>query len=392
MFFIFALGVWSLACSYTAWRLLGPLALGTAAKFFAVFCVLAFIFLPFFYWRFSRRHESSRVSQILSWITFLGMGALNYLCLLLLLRDTLGLGVFLVSKFAALVHGQPELSAALPAGVVSNWWQASNVWILDLTGLLVSYGVYQARKKPNLVAVSIPIAGLPEALAGLRIAQISDLHVGATIRHAFVRKVIARVNSLQADIIAFTGDVADGAVVDLRPHVALLAGLSARYGKFFVTGNHEYYSGAEAWVQEMQRLEFTVLLNEHRELDIHGHKILVAGVTDYSAGHILSRHQSHPAQALAHEGACALKILLAHQPRSIFAAAQNGCDLQLSGHTHGGQFLPWNWLVPLQQPYLAGLFKHEKTWLYVSRGTGYWGPPLRIGAPSEITLITLAKA
>ena len=392
MFFIFAFGIWFLGCSYTAWRLLAPLALGVGGKVLAVLCVLAFVFLPFLHWRFARRHEASRLTEISSWMAFLSMGALNYLCLLLLLRDILGLGVFLLSKLASVVYGQPVLTAALPAGAVSHLWQATNAMVLGLTGLIVSYGVSQARKKPNIRTVNVAIADLPEALTGLRIIQISDLHAGGTIRRAFIQKVVAHVQALQADLIAFTGDVADGTVGHLRPHVAALAELTARHGKFFVTGNHEYYSGVEPWVQEMRRLGFTVLLNENRELEIRGHKILVAGVTDYGAGHILAHHDSDPARALAHSGSCDLKILLAHQPRSIFAAAKNGCHLQLSGHTHGGQFLPWNWLVPLQQPYVAGLFQHEKTWLYVSRGTGYWGPPLRLGAPAEITLLTLAKA
>ncbi|MGH7493772.1 MAG: metallophosphoesterase [bacterium] len=389
MFFFFAFGVWSLASSYTAWRLLGPLVLGTWGKILAVFGVLVFIFLPFLYWRFSRRRESSPASLLLSWITFLGMGVLNYLCLLLLLRDALWLVASLLSRFVSSVYGQSFFAALPLSGADSNWWETTNLVILGLAGLVVSYGVYQARKQPGVVEVHIPIEGLPAALAGLRLVQISDLHVGATIRHKFVEKVVERVRTLHADIIAFTGDVADGSVAHLRAHVAPLAELSAAHGKFFVTGNHEYYSGVESWTLEMQRLGFTVLLNQNRLVDFHGSKILLAGVTDFSAGYILPQQESKPARALAHEVKCDLKILLAHQPRSVFAAADNDCDLQLSGHTHGGQFLPWNWLVPLQQPYVAGLFKHKNTWLYVSRGTGYWGPPLRIGAPSEITLITL---
>jgi predicted MPP superfamily phosphohydrolase len=391
MFFFFAFGVWSLASAYTAWRLVGPLALGTGGIFLTVLCVLVFISLPFWYWRFSRTHEASRASQVLSWTTYLGMGALNYLFLLLLLRDTLWLATLLLSKFVSIVHGQSFLAALPPAVSELSWWQATNLVIVGLAGLVVSYGVYQARKLPDIVEVSIPIAGLPAALAGLRLVQISDLHVGATIRREFVQRVVARVRTLQPDIIAFTGDVADGSVAHLRAHVAPLAELAAPHGKFFVTGNHEYYSGAESWTNEMQRLGFTVLLNQNRAVEFQGCKVLLAGVTDFSATHIMPQHKSDPAQALAQEAHCDLKILLAHQPRSVFAAARSGCDLQLSGHTHGGQFLPWNWLVPLQQPYVAGLFKHQNTWLYVSRGTGYWGPPLRIGAPSEITLVTLTS-
>ncbi len=289
------------------------------------------------------------------------MGALNYLCLLFLLRDALWLIAIFSGKIISVVHGQTT-ARPLP-GLVSNWnWeQTTTLLIAGLAGSLMSYGVYQARKRPKVVEVSVPIAGLPEALAGLRIVQISDLHAGPTIRRAFVQRVVDLVNALQADIIAFTGDVADGSVAHLRPEVAPLAELSAGYGKFFVTGNHEYYSGAEAWIEEMRRLGFAVLMNDNKILQIQKRRVLIAGVTDFSAGHMLRQHQTEPAQALASAENCEVKILLAHQPRSVFAAAQYDCDLQLSGHTHGGQFWPWQWLVPLQQPYVAGLFKHEKT-------------------------------
>src|SRR5262245_1187773 len=202
MFFFFAFGVWSLASAYTAWRLLSPLALSTWGNFLAVLGVIVFIFLPFLHWRFSRRHEASRASQILSWIAFLGMGTLNYLCLLVLLRDALWLAALLLSKFVSVVYGQAIFSALPPTVTGQNWLHAIMVLIVGLAGLLVSYGVQQARKQPRVVDVKIPIEGLPTALAGLRLAQISDLHVGATIRREFVQKVVARLSSLHADIIA----------------------------------------------------------------------------------------------------------------------------------------------------------------------------------------------
>ncbi|MDZ7307792.1 MAG: metallophosphoesterase [candidate division KSB1 bacterium] len=221
--------------------------------------------------------------------------------------------------------------------------------------------------------------------------QISDLHVGDTITAAFVKKVVAAVNRLAPDVIVFTGDLADGGVAHLREDVAPLAQLSSRYGKFHVTGNHEYYSGAEAWLAEARRLGFTVLLNEHRVVTHGSSRVLIAGVPDFGAGPFVPHHDSNPAQALANAPPAELKILLAHQPRSIFAAARAGFDLQLSGHTHGGQFFPWNFLVPLQQPYVSGLHRHGNTWIYVSNGTGYWGPPIRLGAPAEVTVIKLKR-
>ena len=241
--------------------------------------------------------------------------------------------------------------------------------------------------------VDIPIAGLPSALQGFTIVQISDIHVGNTIGRAYVEAIVSRVNGLRADVVAITGDLVDGTVARLAHDVAPLADLKSRYGTFFVTGNHEYYSGVGPWLAELQRLEVQVLLNPHVVIEQDGARLALAGVTDYSGHHFNEAHRSDPAAAL--RGApddINVKILLAHQPRSAAAAVEAGFHLQLSGHTHGGQFLPWNFFVRLQQPYTAGLERLRSMWVYTSRGTGYWGPPMRLGAPSEITQIRLVRA
>ena len=185
----------------------------------------------------------------------------------------------------------------------------------------------------------------------------------------------------------------DGSVAELSQHTACLSRLSARHGAFFVTGNHEYYSGVRSWVAEIRRLGLRVLMNEHVVLQHKGAGVVVAGVTDFNAGSFDPSQHSDPAAAIAGAPADAgVNVLLAHQPRSAFAARKAGYDLQLSGHTHGGQFLPWNFFVRFQQPFTAGLHRLGKLWIYVSRGTGYWGPPKRLGAPSEITRLTLVPA
>ncbi|MGH6609892.1 MAG: metallophosphoesterase, partial [Burkholderiaceae bacterium] len=204
--------------------------------------------------------------------------------------------------------------------------------------------------------------------------------------------IVAAVNGLDADLIAVTGDLVDGSVRQLASHVSPLAKLSARHGAYFVTGNHEYYSGERAWTDELRRLGMHVLMNEHVVLEHCGEKLVVAGVTDFSAHHFDARQRSDPAAAL--RGApvdAGVRILLAHQPRSAPAASSAGFDLQLSGHTHGGQFWPWNHFVRFQQPFTAGLHRLGRLWVYTSRGTGYWGPPKRFGAPSEITRLTLVS-
>lgn len=263
----------------------------------------------------------------------------------------------------------------------------------SLAVLLTLWGLWNARRTAQVVCVDVPIAQLPPALHGFSIAQISDVHVGPTIKHGYLQAIVERINALQADMVAVTGDLVDGTVQDLAHHVAPLAGLISRHGTFFVTGNHEYYSGAHAWVEELRRLGLRVLMNEHVLLQHGEASLALAGVADFSAHHFDEAHRSDPQAAMAGVPDDTLvRVLLAHQPRSAAAAARAGFHLQISGHTHGGQFLPWNFLVRLQQPFTAGLNRWQDLWVYTSRGTGYWGPPKRLGAPSEITHLRLVAA
>src|SRR6185436_16986835 len=312
---------------------------------------------------------------------FLAMGFFSSLLILTLVRE----GVLL----AGLAASASFIGAA--AFQQLRAWSAAAVPALAVMITLV--GFLNARRRARIRTVDVPIAGLPERLRGFTIVQITDIHVGATIENGYVSRIVDAVNELEADMIAVTGDLVDGSVGRLSRHTEPLGRLTARYGTFFVTGNHEYYSGVDAWIAEMRRLGLSVLLNQHVVLDHFGESIVVAGVTDLSAHHFNPAHRSDPAAALV--GApvsAAVKVLLAHQPRSAFAAAQAGFNLQLSGHTHGGQFFPWNFVVKLFEPFTAGLHRLDDLWLYVSRGTGYWGPPKRFGAPSEITHLTLVPA
>lgn len=262
-----------------------------------------------------------------------------------------------------------------------------------LAALVTAVGFWNARRIARVVEVEVPIAGLPQPLDGFAIVQISDVHVGPTIRRGYVQGIVDAVNRLQPDLVAITGDLVDGSVPHLRDHVAPLAGLAGRHGNFFVTGNHEYYAGALPWIEELTRLGIRVLHNEHVVIEHGGAALVLAGVPDYSAGHFHDDHASDPSAAMLGAPADAgARVLLAHQPRTAPAAAKAGFDLQVSGHTHGGQFWPWVHFVRFQQPYTAGLHRLDGLWVYVSRGTGYWGPPKRFGAPSEITRIRLKSA
>ena len=323
----------------------------------------------------SPRLKRSRWSDQIAWAGLLAMGLFSTVLLLTVVRDlALLLLAILGAGSAAITHASAVAVPLLALGV-------------SLVGLV------NARRLARVVEVEVPIAGLPAALHGYAIVQISDIHVGPTIKRGYLNAIVTRVNGLKPDAIAITGDLVDGSVRRLGLHTEPLARLRARDGAFFVTGNHEYYSGAEEWIAEMRRLGLTVLMNEHVVREREGKAIVIAGVTDYSAHHFDEAHRSDPHAAVAGAPAGAhARILLAHQPRSAEAAADAGFDLQLSGHTHGGQFFPWNLFVPLQQPYTAGLNRLRTLWVYTSRGTGYWGPPKRFGAPSEITRVRLVAA
>lgn len=249
----------------------------------------------------------------------------------------------------------------------------------------VGYGTYGVLRGPAVKRVTVPLAKLPRAAHGFRIAVVSDVHLGPVLGRGFAQKVVDTVNSTQPDLIAVVGDLVDGNVPDLGPAVAPLARLRARHGAFFVTGNHEYFSGAEQWVEEVRRLGLNPLENARTELPHFD----LAGVNDL-AGEDEGQGPDF-ARALGdrdRERAC---VLMAHQPVQIHEAVEHGVDLQLSGHTHGGQLWPGSLIAQGANPTLAGLDRYGDTQLYVSRGAGAWGPPTRVGAPSDVTVIELAS-
>ncbi|MDC0741646.1 metallophosphoesterase [Polyangium mundeleinium] len=237
--------------------------------------------------------------------------------------------------------------------------------------------------------VEVPLSKLPRALDGFRIAQISDVHVGPIVGRKFLERVVSKVNDLDADVVVITGDLVDGSVEDLAHDVAPLASLASTFGTFFVTGNHEYHAGAPEWCAHLPTLGVRVLRNEHVVLDRDGHGLDLAGIDDYEATHFDIGHGANLARATAGRDARRPLILLAHQPKAIHEAVRYEVDLQLSGHTHGGQLWPLRWLLRLSDPFVAGLGRLGDTRVYVSRGTGHSGPPMRLGAPAEITHIVL---
>jgi uncharacterized protein len=267
----------------------------------------------------------------------------------------------------------------------------TNVGVLSVSAMIAGTGAVAAFRAPEIVRQRVHVRGLPRELEGYRIAQLSDVHVGPAYRREGMDAVVRMVNALEADLIAITGDLVDGFVGELADHVAPLAELSAPDGVCFVTGNHEYYWDALAWTEHLRGLGLRTLQNEHFVIERGAARLLVAGCTDHRMGSSVRGHESTPSGALRGAPEHHARVLLAHQPRSVFEAAEAGYDLQLSGHTHGGQFFPFTLFVHLVQPFVRGLSRHGATQIYVNRGTGFWGPAMRHGGPGEITLVTLHR-
>ncbi|MGW4748114.1 metallophosphoesterase [Streptomyces sp. NPDC004290] len=250
----------------------------------------------------------------------------------------------------------------------------------------VGYGTYGVLRGPRVKRVTVPLAKIPRAAHGYRIAVVSDIHLGPILGRAHTQRIVDTINATQPDLIAVVGDLVDGTVENLGPAAEPLARLRARHGSFFVTGNHEYFSGADAWVDHVRELGLRPLRNARVEVPAGFDLAGVDDVAGESEG-----HGPDFVRALGDRDRARAAVLLAHQPVVIDDAVRHGVDLQLSGHTHGGQLWPGNYLAELANPTVAGLERYGDTQLYVSRGAGAWGPPVRVGAPSDITIVELAS-
>jgi hypothetical protein len=272
--------------------------------------------------------------------------------------------------------------------------RAVAVAVAGICLVLLAWGYVEAMRVPRVKRVEVALDRLGAGLDGVRVALLTDTHYGPIDRVRWSRRVTEVVNELDADIVCHTGDIADGSPSERRDQAAPLAAIRARLARTYVTGNHEYFSEADSWLEHMRSLGWQPLHNHHIVVERGGSRLVVAGVDDHTAaGSGRPGHRSDHAAALAGADPDLPVLLLAHQPKQIGAAVEHGVDLQLSGHTHGGQIWPFHLLVRLDQPAVRGLSRHgDRTLLYTSRGTGFWGPPLRIFAPSEITLITLRAA
>lgn len=322
------------------------------------------------------------IASIAAWTAYGWMGV-SVLLLFLLLGSELVRVVIHGYNAVSSAPADPERRLAISRGIAG---------IVSLAALgAAGTGTVSALGQVAWRNVKVPLRRLSPSMSGFRIAQLTDLHIGPTLGKGWLRGVVEHTNAANPDLIVITGDLVDGSVEALRAETAPLADLKAKHGVFFVTGNHEYYSGADEWIAELTRLGIKVLRNEH--VAIGGPEGFdLAGVDDWSSKRFGNGHGPDLEKALAGRDPSRELVLLAHQPKQIHEAAAKGVGLQLSGHTHGGQIFPWGLFVRLDQPFVAGLDRQGDTMIYVSRGTGFWGPPMRVGAPSEISIIELTRA
>jgi predicted MPP superfamily phosphohydrolase len=320
-------------------------------------------------------------AHVVDWLVYPWLGTLLLMLAVMGLTDLIW---FILRLMPSASLHDPERRLMLQRGF--------GVAALGTTAALSGYSLWNGSRPVIEKPITVTLNRLPQSLDGLRIAQITDLHIGPMIDGVWLRRVVDQVNALKPDLIAVTGDLVDGSVEALSKHVAPLADLTAPLGVYFITGNHEYYSGVEPWCAHVASLGIRVLRNERVAITAGsaGDSFDLVGVDDWGARQFPGEGPDLP-KALAGRDPNKVAILMAHQPAAVHEAAEHGIDLQLSGHTHGGQIWPFTYLVYLQQPYVEGLHRHRDsgTQIYVSPGTGFWGPPMRLGTSAEITHITL---
>ena len=389
MFFIVFITLLGIMHGYVGWKIFSGLNLNSSFAIIGIILLAILTLLPVLPILFRYNGYESSFLDKLSLIGYTSLGFFTLSFVAFLSKDLLfKVWGFISSFFSADVKQQITLDVDKREFLEKSL----SIGILSLIGPTTAYGFYSARKGPTIINQDIYLKNLPDSFENFTIAQISDLHVGPTIKKPYVEKVVNQISTINPDLIAITGDMVDGSIDYLRRDLEPLSQVVAKYGTYFVTGNHEYYSGAERWLDETDRMGFTNLVNDNKLITIKDQNIALAGVNDYRAHQIIPSHRSNPQAALKGINSKKVKILLAHQPSSIFQANEAGFDLQISGHTHGGQFWPFTYPTKKANPYLSGLHNHNGTQIYVNSGTGYWGPPLRLGVTAEITLFKLKKS
>ncbi len=388
VFLLIAVSIWTGAHYYLRLRLVTPADIHPALKFLGTALILLFMFAaPVSFWVHGQGGDQAWKGG-LEWIGYTAMGLSALLFGVTVLRDLIWLAAVAADWLASLKTGR-ELLPPGPARM--SVFNLTSLGVVLVTGVLASIGFRAVMAGPRVMITTIVIPGLSPGLDGFRIALIGDLHLSRMTPRGFTRRLAGQVNALDPDLVAFVGDYGDGNAATLRNEAMELSAIRARHGKFFVTGNHDYYSDFPRWVGMAEQAGFRVLLNENRPIDVSEQRFAIAGVTDHGAGDMgsIGGHRTDFEKAAAGIDPRSFSILLSHQPRDLDLAERLGFDLMLCGHTHGGQFFPYTHVVRLFFRHARGLHDVGRMKLYVTRGTGYWGPPLRIGSSAEIGLLIL---
>ncbi|MBX3021384.1 MAG: metallophosphoesterase [Bdellovibrionales bacterium] len=359
--FFMALALFALAYSYLVWSLAqGELYLQIilAVPFL---CILA---MPLTVWGSDRR-DNVRLKDSIAHVAYSAMGLLTYIFVFTVLRDLMWL---------------------------STGYRAGNIYVLVACILALVAGAVVALRGPTIKRIDVKYSELPSTLEGFKVALITDLHVGGPITRTYVERVVQKTNSLAADVVALTGDIGDGDSVRSRYGIDPLADLQPRGRVFYVSGNHEYYWNIDEWLTVFRELGARVLHNRGEIVEHNGARILVGGIPDKAGAQMKADVQPDVQAAIRGGESADFRILLSHRPSAARAAAQVGFDLQVSGHTHAGQFFPWTLVVRAVHEFHEGLSQVGRMWIYVSHGTGTWGPPLRLGTTPEVTLLTLKRS
>ncbi|MFV0421318.1 metallophosphoesterase [Oleidesulfovibrio sp.] len=385
---------------YTGLRLIGPSGLGRGGRFTAWFClVYAWASIPVEA-AMLRAGIESRALDVLAFAGAIAFGIAALVLVVLVFRDVLlfaGKSLCFVRTLSQrLQRISPERAVADSCGITDTSRRhflksISGTGVMAVAGTFSGSALYGALRIPPLTDVSIKIAGLHPDLEGYTIVQLSDLHVGASLGVDWLNGVVDAANGAGADMIAVTGDMVDGSPAHLWSDIQPFARLTAPDGVYGVSGNHEFYSGIERWLPAFEAVGLTMLENRNVMVRRGGASLLVGGISDYEAVRFGRKYRSDSRKAMQGGESADFRLLLAHQPASVYKAHEAGWDAMLCGHTHGGQVFPFMAVVTMVQPYLSGLHDHDGMLVYVSRGTGFWGPPFRLGAPAEITRIKLQR-
>ena len=382
MFFFVALGVLWLIHGYVAWRTIPAMGLPFSYTLLVYITVFIFSLLPVVPIVLRMSGNESKIIDKFSFLGYTSLGFFTLSFIFLFAKD-------FIIQFISIISNLVNIEQPVDNSKREFIKKSITLGIIGISGTATGFGFYNSRKGPTVIKHDIYLESLPESFENFTIAQISDLHVGPTIKRPYVEDVLNKISQINPDLIALTGDLVDGSVEYIRSDFEPIKDMIANYGTFFVTGNHEYYSGVDQWLDEIDRLGVINLINDQKIISKGDEIISIAGITDYRAHQIKPSHKSNPFEAIKSVPKKVKKIMLAHQPNSIYDVHKAGVDLQLSGHTHGGQFWPFTYPTKFANAYLAGHYNHDGTQIYVNRGTGYWGPPLRLGVQSEITLIQL---